>query len=611
MKGKWLGQIVILCCLCAGVMGCRAPEEAAATNRVNNATQWNTQAAMPPGFDFSLLDQAGNFHQLSRYRESRAVVLISHGIGCPIVRQYTQAINALQKEYAEKGVTVLAINPFQQDSREEIQREVLDYPLNVPILLDRTQFVSWSFGMTRTAEVIVIDTQQWKIRYRGPIDARMDYGVHKSQAQNNAETPSLIKFLEQLLADNAPEKPVEMPFKGCAITYDEAFQKRYTYTDDTAQILQQRCTRCHVPGGVAPWAMTDYETVKNWSFMMKEVIKTHRMPPWPVDDAEHVLQNSLALSPKEERTLLLWLNNGSPRGQGDDHLKHLMETRKTTASDWPLGEPDLQFTTETVSTPATGVLPYRDVVIDIGNKEDLYLRAVHLRTNNKRILHHAFAFLQPSMEFQREYQRKHKRYYLSSWNQGIFATYAPGVEGEINPEGVVRFLPAGSKLKLQLHLVTTGKEESGDVSIGLYTTRPKPGDKHYQMDGIFDGWFRIPPGNGNWPAHASMTFDKNATLYEVMPHMHLRGKTMRYTLQYPDGREQMLLSVPRFDFSWQFQYRFKKPIAIPAGATLRVDGSFDNSALNPFNPDPTKAVGFGEQTTDEMFFGYITYTTED
>lgn len=588
------------------IAGCQQSADREPAIKTSSSSQ--TGKTIPPGFDFSLLDHADNFHQLSRYRNSKAVVLISHGIGCPIVRHSVQTINKLQDDYRDRGITVLAINPFNQDTRDNIKQEVDEYALKVPVLLDKSQFVSWSLGFTRTAEVVVIDTQQWRILYRGPLDDRMDYQAQK----NTPDKQHLRDFLDKLLADNSTD-PIELPFKGCAITYDNSFyDNRYTYNDHAASILQQRCATCHSLGGMAPWAMTDYETVKNWSFMMREVIKTHRMPPWPADDPAGTLANSHALAAEEERTLLLWLNNGSPRGQGEDPLKTNARTptQASPTQAWPLGTPDRVLDTGELKTPATGALPYREITLDINNPNDLYIGAVHLRTTNKRFLHHGFAFLLPSADYQREYQRKSKQLYVSSWNQGVFATYAPGLNGEINPAGVVRFIPAYSQLKLQLHLVTTGKEEAGEVMIGLYFTTPKPGDKHYQMDGIFDTWIRIPPETANWPVQASMKFDTNATLYEMMPHMHLRGKSMRYTLMYPDGREQLLLSVPRFDFNWQFQYQLKEPVKIPAGATLRVDGSFDNSIDNPFNPDPQQTVGFGEQTTDEMFIGYITYTKE-
>ncbi len=578
-------------------------EQASATPSFLQAKQGKP---IPPGFDFSLLDQNGDYHQLSRYRDSTAIVLISHGLGCPIVRQSVTSINALAQEYQKKNVTFLMVNTFPQDSREEIQQEVAEYSLNIPVLMDDTQFISWTLNYTRTAEVLVIDPARWEILYRGPIDDRLDYEIQKNEPKNNY----VKDFLDHLIAGNTVEEAVEIPFKGCAISYDGSyFADPKTYTEEVAAILENRCATCHTKGGIAPWAMSDYDTVKAWSFMMREVLKTRRMPPWHADDPDQHLIHTAGMPDAEKRTLLQWLSKGTPRGEGDDPLAIAEQKKATDEDPWVLGEPDIIISAGKFDIKATGLLPYKYLTIDFDNEKDLYVKAVHLRPTNKKVLHHGFAFVSSTSS---GYNTDPKKVINGSWEEGVFATYVPGVDGEINPDNVIRYIPAHSKMKFELHFTPTGKEEQSEVLLGLYLTdKPTENDRFYNMDAIYDRWFRIPPGEADWPVTAKKKFTKDALLFEMMPHMHYRGQAMKYTLVYPDGNERLLLSVPKFDFNWQRQYRFNEPVKIPAGSEIVVEGLFDNSTLNPFNPDPTKVVGFGVQTIQEMFIGYIAYVNEE
>ena len=599
----WLLKPVVVIALALSLMACGGQSEETSANTQSPSYVTNQGKSMPIGFDFSLLDHEGNYHQLSRYKDQNAIVLISHGLGCPIVRQSTPDLQALAKRYKKKNVQLLMINPFTQDKRADIAQELADYQLDIPVLIDDTQYVSHSLNISRTAEVLVIDPKQWQVVYRGPINDRLDYEIQKNQPENEY----LADFLDDMLAGATPAA-VEIPFKGCAVTYASAFSEPVkTYTDHIAGILEKRCLSCHREGGVAPWAMTDYNIVKAWSFMMHEAVKTERMPPWQADDPSRALANNIDLTVAEKRDLLLWLKNGSPRGEGEDPLVQASADMKSSAQSWALGEPDKIVRTEAHPIPATGTLPYQYVFIEFENEKDLYVKAVHLRPMNKRVVHHSFLFVVPPKAYRDNMDAPTN----NDWKSGVFATFAPGIFGETNPENVVRFIPAGSKLKFEIHYTPTGKAETGGVEVGFYYTEPKVTDRHYRMEGIYNQWFRLPPNESGWPVKAEKTFERDITLYELMPHMHYRGKTMRYLLITPDGEQQEILSVPRFDFNWQRQYRLEKPILVKAGSTIKVDGSFDNSANNPYNPDPSATIGFGEQTSQEMFIGYITYTLAD
>jgi hypothetical protein len=115
----------------------------------------------------------------------------------------------------------------------------------------------------------------------------------------------------------------------------------------------------------------------------------------------------------------------------------------------------------------------------------------------------------------------------------------------------------------------------------------------------------IPPQTKNWAITAIRAFQDDVTLYTLWPHMHTRGKEMTYVLTYPDGREEVLLSVPNYDFNWQIFYELKEPLKIPAGSTIKTVGSYDNSAANRWNPAPQKEVYWSEQSWDEMYVGFL------
>jgi hypothetical protein len=123
--------------------------------------------------------------------------------------------------------------------------------------------------------------------------------------------------------------------------------------------------------------------------------------------------------------------------------------------------------------------------------------------------------------------------------------------------------------------------------------------------------FQLEPGVEHAEFSADRTFTEPTTLVSLHPHMHLRGKSAKYVAYYPDGSEELLLSVPKWDFDWQLDYTYREPKRLPAGTRIEYTAVFDNSADNPANPDPTKTVRFGEATTDEMMIGFVHWTTTE
>ncbi len=161
-----------------------------------------------------------------------------------------------------------------------------------------------------------------------------------------------------------------------------------------------------------------------------------------------------------------------------------------------------------------------------------------------------------------------------------------------------------SDLVFQLHYTTNGTPGCDRSRIGLVLSHQPPRER-VLMVAAANVHFLIPPGVGNYPVDASLTLQHDATLISLLPHMHLRGKAFEFRVRYPDGRRETLLRVPHYSYNWQLSYYLAKPLKLPAGTAIECTGYFDNSANNPLNPDPAKAVRFGPQSTDEMMIGYF------
>lgn len=542
--------------------------------------------------NFGLFDHEGNFHRLYDYSDAKAVVLYVHGNACPIVRNAIPALKAVRDEYEQKGVVFLLLNANLQDERASIAKEAAEYGIDLPILEDEAQLAAEALEVHRTAEAIVINPQNWTIAFRGPIDDRLGYESQRKQASHHYLADALDAVLEGgAIAETVVKSP------GCLVALpnkEKQLHADLTFTHDIAPILAERCIRCHQQGGIAPWAMSSYEMVRGWAPMIREVVRIRRMPPWHLDPKVGHFQGDLSLSTEEKQKIVHWVENGAPRGEGDDPLKAL----EPHPVSWSLGKPDIELTLAEQKVPATGVLDYRYDEIELPIDRDVWAKAVEVLPGNRAALHHALVSITYPKGYSPPIASRNR------WLDGIFAGYAPGAEVEIFPEGTGRFLPKGSKLLFQLHYTTTGKEETDQTQFGIYLADSPP-EREFFILGPFNPQIAIPPGEKHYTAYAQQEFDETVTLYDMSPHMHFRGKSMKYTAVYPDGRQETLLNVPYYSFNWQRKYRLTEPKVLPAGSKIVVEAVFDNSAQNTFNPDPSSTVYWGEQSFDEMLIGYM------
>jgi hypothetical protein len=343
--------------------------------------------------------------------------------------------------------------------------------------------------------------------------------------------------------------------------------------------------------------MSSHEMVKGWSLMMREVVMTRRMPPGQIDP--HVgkpMRDVNGLSTKEKQTLIHWINAGATRDEGEeDPLAAL------TFDDpkYSLGEPDMTFKVAAQTIPATGIVDYRYVPVKLDLDKDIWVRAVEFIPGDRQVLHHVIAYLSSPAD------KTVRGRADGSANGSSVGGFAPGRQPDSFRDNSGRLVRKGSNLLLQMHYTTSGRETVDETEIGLYLHDEPPA---YIMSGGVAGQrrFLIPAHAKEHKLEGEELIERDAYLYSMTPHMHYRGKYMSYTAIYPDGSSEILLSVPKYEFNWQFSYELEEPLFLPAGTRLVAKGAMDNSDRNRFNPDPSKPVHFGLQTKHEMFFGFTT-----
>lgn len=542
--------------------------------------------------DFALLDQEGRYHQLHRYGTSaRAVVLIAHGVGYHAMGPSMPALKALRNRYAHHQVSFLLINADPQTNRRVLQQEAARLGTDMPILKDENQLVVESLGICRIGEALVIDTRTWQIVYRGPVDDRMDADIPRAETRQL----NLQDAIEAVLAGR-PMTTDNPSGAGCLITQDK--EENAAYAKDVAPILTEKCVPCHQAGGIAPWAMDRYETVTGRSAMMREAIMTRHMPPWDADPAYGSFSTDPSLSNTQIRALVHWIDAGSPRGDG---LDSLAQTKPAMLPEWPLGKPDLVIKVPPQSIPASGVIEYHYINIPLPVDRAVWVRAVDLRPSNRAVMHHGLVFVIYPPQL-----RARQPGWMSGAN-AYFAAYVPGYNVEPFPRDTGQLLPKGSVLRFQLHYNTVGHATTDSPRLALYFHK-RPPAREFAVESAHNADFRIPANATDYPVEARYVFKKDAMLHAMFPHLHLRGSRVSYEARYPNGRREMLLSVPRYRFDHQTLYLLRRPKPLPAGTEIMVRGAFDNSSLNPANPDPSKEVIWGRQSWDEMFIGYLLYS---
>ena len=555
--------------------------------------------ALSPGDhvdNFRLLDQRGASHELYYLSDAKAVVLMAHGNGCDIVRNTLPELRQIRESYRAKGVEFLLIDSNLQDDRDAVAGEATEFGIDFPILVDDTQLIGEALGVTRTADVFVIDPKSWKLVYRGPVDDRLAYGAQRPAATRHYLTDALDAVLAGRPVDVAEANAV-----GCLVNLPERDRReahaRISYSEQIAPMLTAHCAACHRAGGIGPWALNGYDLVRGFAPMIREVIRTKRMPPWHADPRYGTFVGDRSMSVEDTRTLVHWIEAGAPRGAGPDPLA----AQTATWSEWTLGTPDLIVEVPTFQVPATGVVNYQYPRVPNPLGRDVWVRAIEIIPGNRSIVHHVLAGIDdPANGSQRAIRGQ----------IGELGGYAPGKNFFPYPADSGILLRKEASFRFQMHYTPNGKAAT-DITLVGYYFYDKPPKYWLHMTLLMNTSLSIPANAKAYAESIEHVFDRDVVLFSLMPHAHLRGRSAKFTAHYPDGRKEVLLSVPKYDFNWQTAYALKPPKPLPAGTRIVFDMSWDNSAQNPANPDPNRVVYWGEQTWDEMNVGWIRYRYGD
>ena len=531
--------------------------------------------------NFLLVDADLEAHELYRMGERKAVVIVTQTNGDAVMRGEAPALKALKASYAAKGVEFMMLNSNLKDSREAIQSEAAKAGYDTPVLMDSYQLVGEGLGVTRSAEAIVIDPKTWAVAYRGALS-----------------DPATARAIEALTMGKAVATVQASASTGAMIDFPVRTQKmQLTYVKDVAPILEKKCTACHSEGGIGPFAMSNYATVKGFSPMIRETIRTDRMPPFHSDPHVGKFSNDRRLTPDETKTLVHWIDQGAVRGEGADPLgvKHLV------AVEWPLGKPDVVLEVPSYTIPASGVVDYQHPWVGNPLTAGRWLKASTIKVDARQAVHHILT------GFMNDVPKAGQPAFENRWGASV-GSYAVGAESEVAPDDAGTFIPPGGAIGFQNHYTPFGKEVVTHSKIGLYFYKPgEVPDIVMHNNQIVNNAIVLPPYEGHHQEIAYMEFPKDALLYSAFPHAHYRATSSDLWIRYPDGKEKLLLTLPRYDFGWQGHYNFAEPIKIPAGSKLIAHYVYDNSKSNPHNPDASKTVVWGDQSFEEMFFTRIRY----
>ncbi|MEX0740843.1 MAG: redoxin domain-containing protein [Pseudohongiella sp.] len=539
--------------------------------------------------NFTLIDQHGEAMELHYHGDASAVVLLAHRNNSPLVAESARALAALKDDFSD--VRIFLINAVTEEGRDAVRADMQALGLDLPVLDDRAQLVTRALGLTHAGQALVVDTKRWQVLYRGPVTGQPGDSTNPVAdvlTQFAAGETNTVASLDMPATYNSEK--LDLPDAAAREAY-----KNISYSNTVAPILMQKCVDCHRPGGIGPWAMTGHAMVQGFSPMIRETILTKRMPPWHADPETGSFAHDISLSIDEQQTIVNWIDAGAPRGDGPDPLHEVTAIE----SAWALGEPDLIIDLPNFMVPATGVLDYENFAVPNPLKESKWVRAVQIIPGDRQAVHHVIATVGP-------YSPDNNADDGDALTDPQLMTFVPGNEVYEYPQGTGLYVPADSSVYAQMHYTTYGRESADATRIGLYFADEAP-EHVLQHYAIINPQLQIPAGAREHEETAYYQLQRDAVVYALFPHAHYRGKASRFSFRYPDGSEELVLNSPNYDFNWQRYFKFEEPKNVPAGTMIIHRTVYDNSANNLSNPDPERDVSWGEQTSEEMLYGGISY----
>ena len=403
--------------------------------------------------NFRLMDHAGGSHELHYFADAPAMVLMTHNTSCATLPDSLKTLMSIRQQFAPQGAEIMLINSDLRDNRSSVQAAAAQAGIELPILLDTTQIIGESLMATAAGEALVIDPSTWTLAYRGDMDgakqavAQLVQGeVVTAVSSASANSDCLVDFPE--LARRAEHNSI-------------------SYADTIAPMLNDNCVSCHREGGIGPWAMTDYNMVRGFSLMIREVVRTQRMPPWHADPHVGEFSNDRSLTDEQIRTLVHWIEAGAPRGEGADLLAENVQQWPV----WAMGEPDVIIEIPPEDVPASGVVEYKYKMVTNPLDHDVWVKAAEIIPGDRSVLHHVITSFG---ELETQGRRAGR---LKRGTGGGLGGYVPGAVGKPFPEDTGILLPAGATIEFQMHYTPAGLATTDASRMGLYLHKTPPKHK--------------------------------------------------------------------------------------------------------------------------------------
>lgn len=522
---------------------------------------------------------------------AKATVILLTSTTCPLCLKYGPTLAGLERTYDSKGVSFIYVNPSDIETVQEIRAQVKKLGLKGPMIHDKNQAWTDRLDSVTTTEAYLLDSKG-RLVYRGAVDDQYSIGATLPKPRNTY----LADAISAVLAGRTPKvQATKAP--GCVLA--EVFasnQKVPTFHEKVQPIIQNRCLSCHREGGAAPFSLATYDEVRSHAKMMQFVVEEGIMPPWFAAKGTGPWRSDMSLSDSEKAALKDWISGGMPKGDA-----RKAPTPPQFADSWTIGRPDAVFQfPQAVKVRESGVMPYININVPTNFTEDKWVEKIEVLPGDRRAVHHVLVFLKTPSE-----AGSGRNTDLTDELSGFFGAYVPGNSSLAYQPGMAKRIPKGSVLRFQMHYTPFGEATEDVTKIGLVFAKQPPVNEVHTAS-LANLTFSIPPGADSHEVMARLRIPREVKVLSFLPHMHVRGKAARYELT-KNGATKTLLDVPRYDFNWQLNYVYQTPLTLDQGDILTYRAWYDNSDKNPANPDPTRRVGWGLQTFDEMHLGYVEY----
>lgn len=557
------------------------------------------------------IDLRGNMWRFGEQPGCKAIVVVFLSTDCPTCTHYLPTLNRISSTYKRRHVEFYGVISNAERTRSAALAFRNEHHLTFPVLFDSSGELRRSYLVQRTPHAFVLDPQGRKL-YSGAIEGtRAATRRRETDAASSSGTVFYLKeAIESALAGTPVETPRTRP-RGQPIpsSPNPCQNGGVTYTRDIAPIMMTMCASCHRPGQSAPFSLLTYRDVSKRAKQIVEVTQSRFMPPWkPEPDFGH-FRDAQRLSEHELTLIQAWYEAGTPQGVPED-----LPTPSAQPPEWRLGEPDLVLRMrETFHVPADGPDLRQYFVIPTRLADDRLITAIDFHPGSEKSIHHASFFLDLHHKA-RELDEADPSPGYSSFGgprfdpDGTLQSWFPGRTPQPLPQGTGRRLPRGSDIIAEIHYVCTGKQEADRSEIGLYYA-PRSSRHLVEEIQVANKEIHIPAGEVRHHEQATYKLPVDTILLDITPHMHVLGREMKVIARHPNGKIEPLIWIKDWDFNWQSQYAYARPIMLPEGTLIEVNAWYDNSSENPLNPNsPPRDVRWGDNSSDEMLICHFQCT---